>query len=267
MSRGRLLILFGSLVSLCAAVGLLLFGAAAIRVLDILTRRIGEPVNDLSGGLMAAAVSALLFGAGATAVYVGQLVVAKTEAASIAGRCLLVLSAAASVLGALAIAYGLGVARHGFLVIATSPTATKPSELQEAISHAVAPATFGFAVLLLAQVLLVAVGAIGFTRDSPRSGSLVAIRILGSAAAVFSLLFALLFAVNWLHGRSLETLVTVAVRAPSLSEIARHLSAILWNSQLAGVCLAVGGVCQGIVAFLLPGKSSELDADAGQMSR
>lgn len=128
--------------------------------------------------------------------------------------------------------------------------------IHEAVSRTVLLPTIGFTVLLLAQALLVAAGLLGFKSDSRSCGSSTDVAVLGGGVAVFGLLFALLFLANWwLHSRSLETLTVAVDQMANPAELAGHLGAIMRNAQLAAVCLAIGGLLQGIVAFLLPGSA------------
>lgn len=259
MSRGRLMIVLGGLVSLCASAGLLVFGPSVVGVLDVLTWSLGEPPSEALGGLAAAAVCAVLFAAGVALASAGQVVASRTAAATVPGRLLLALAGVAGLFGALAMIYGVWGAQVTFSEVAAAESTPRPQQIVEAISQAVPRARCGFANLLLAQVLLVAAGLVGFKGESQPSGSSPGGAVLAGPVAACALLFALLYAGNWwLHGRSLETLLATPGRMPHAAELAGHMSAVMRNAQQAAVCLALGGALQAILALRLPGKARDL---------
>ena len=256
MSRGRILIALGGLASLCASAGLLVFGTSVISVLDVFTWHLGEPAPEALGGLAWAAMCAVLFAAGVGLACTGQAAAARTQAATIAGRLLLGLAGAGSVCAALAIMCGAWGARSTFHTIATSATVPRPAMVVEAVSLAVVPVTIGLAVLLLAQVLLIAGGVFGFKGDCRRGGSSAGVAVVAGGVAVFGLLLALLFVANWwLHGRAIEAVMVAGNQMPKPAELGGHMSAVLRNALVAALCLAIGGLLQGMVAVLLPGKA------------
>lgn len=120
MSRGRLLIVVGGLVSLCASAGLLLFGPSVVRVLDVLTWRLGEPEGEALGGLLAAAICALLFAVGVGLACGGQVVASRRQAPTITGRLLLALVGAGGVCAALAIIGGVLGAQRALYTVANT---------------------------------------------------------------------------------------------------------------------------------------------------
>lgn len=250
------MIVVGGLVSLCASAGLLLFGPSVIRVLDVLTWRLGEPAPEALGGLTWAAMCALLFAAGVGLTCIGQVVAGRTEAATLAGRLLLGVPGAGTVCAALLMVGGVWGAQRAFHTVATSATAPRPDMLEGAISLAVVPAIVGFAVLLLAQIPLIAAGLFGFKGDSRRGGLSAGVAAPAGGAALFGLLFALLFVANWwLHARSLEALIVTPGQMPHPADLAAHMSAIMRNAQLAAACLAISGLLQVTLALLVPGEA------------
>jgi hypothetical protein len=252
------LIAVGGLVSLCAAIGLVLSGPAVVRVLEeVLTWQTGDPPGDAVGDLFAAMLSALMYAAGAAVVCVGLLIAARSQVASPLGRVLIVGAGLAIVVGAVVVFHGLMTAQRGLHTLATSSTVLAPQTITEMVSPAVPAARIGFAVLLVGQIFLVGVGTLGFSNASPRTESGFATKISVKGIVLLNVIFASLFVWNWwLHGRSIEQITTGGSQMPNPAELAGHLSAIMTKAQFASTCLAVGGILHGLVAILLPSRAT-----------
>ena len=254
MLRGRGWILFGSLASLIASVGLVIFGPDVIRVFGIVSLRPGGPLDTSLEGLAHAAKWAAVFGVGVTLVTVGYLLMATHRVASAVGRWLLALHGVTTALGAVLILLGAWHVYAQFSLIAESETVT-PQEVAAAMAIATHRGQVGFALLAIAQALLVAAGVAGFSDSRPRAGTLAGLRIFGLASALCALLFALLFVLAWqLHGQTLQQILADPDAAIRVDVFIRHLVAILRTGVLAALCLVMHGGFQAAMAFLLPRK-------------
>lgn len=260
----RLLLFLGPALSIAGAMGLTVFGTAIVETLDgVLTYRITDPPDPLPASLVElrwVAMSGMALAFGLAASCVAMVLRDSRKTMALAGRTLASVAGLLLFIGTMLLLWGLLGAKKGFMIIAASPVAPKPEDVQEMVA-AVAPLlTVGCAVLLTGSVLLLVAGQLAVRPTpsqtfGPRSMPAV---IVATGSVLLGTIASLLFVAILSHGGALEAILAGSALTPKPSELARHLAGILNKSLLAFIGVGCQGVLQAMAAIFAPRSTSRV---------
>ena len=139
MSAGRVMILAACVAAAVGAGGLMMFGAAPVRVFGVMSVGITDegmdPLPAAIGHFLPSAICALLVAIGVAAACAGFGLPSRRRSITFVGRVLVALGGAGTIAAAVPIAVGILAIRSTFHVMAAAATAPRPEELQEAIDQ------------------------------------------------------------------------------------------------------------------------------------
>lgn len=259
----RALLLLGPLLALAGSIGLLLHGSAILEVLLVLTYRIGTPTTSLESLLQNVQLVILFFYllmVGLILSIVALSFPAQPKYSTVLGKLLGCLAGLTLIGGGYLCGNAVMDIQHTLEVIATSETAPKQADLEQAIETTSSELAQGTIVYLVASVVLLLVGLIGF-----RQGD--AMRLSSGTRIVVSLLLVTIVAIGivgasgflWYNVDQVMYVVTDINSTPEPQEILSKLVA----SFQAGVVLhgGIGGlglVC--LFAYLLAPRYRKTEA-------
>ena len=256
---GKWLTVAGSLVGLVASVGLVVYGPAVVRILNVLTWRFGQPKGNVAAGMASLSAFALLFAVATAVALAGQVMQVRGQSITRAGRILLGAAGVAEFACGLAVLVGVWVARSGLAEIATSTAQPTAQDVARVVAGGELFLRLGFAVLVVSQALVGAAAWRGFEFDPPRVLSVGTFGAIFFASVAGSLLVVGVCAWNGrVHGLALDGFWAAGRAVPHPAEIAGHLSSALTSSLLVGLGLMTVGVAQGLAGYFASG--STLDA-------
>ena len=261
----RLLLWLGPVVALIGSLGLVMFGSALVGVFfDVLTFRIVDPPDPPPAVLVElqwAVMSAMTLVIGLVISCVATVMWDSGQTVSTIGRLLYTGAGMSLIVGAMPLAWVIMGAKGSFRIIATSPTGLTAESIQDMIQSVEPTMTIGFAILVVAAVLLLVGGLAGFQASSSQTAGkrapLAVVFAIGSVLVGVVLL--LLIGSVWLNGNALGMMITEVSVTPKPAELAAHLTAILNKSLFLFGGLATLGLLQLLASIFAP----SMGPDAG----
>jgi hypothetical protein len=243
--------LAGSVAALVAAVALVRWGAAPLRVLgDALLWRVGEPLPTSLAHRGATLACSLLFGVATLLALQGLFRLARVAAFSSLALILVIASGATSTTGGAGLY--LAAARQSAALGVIGASANAPTEAQAAaaVEYAQAPAQWGFAGLLAGALLLVVLSGGSLELGGTAAPARAAAWIAGRLAVVCLAGFALLWAATWWPMRGLaEQFRAAGPLHPG--ELAGQISATIQCMRVAALSLFGYGALLVLFGILL----------------
>jgi hypothetical protein len=233
-------------------------------VFDVLTFRIVDPPVPPPAVLMElqwAVMSAMALVVGLVISCVATVMRDSGQTISMIGRMMYIGAGVSLIIGAVPLAWVIMGAKGSFRIIATSPTAPTAESIQDMIQSVEPTMTIGFAILVVAAVLLLVGGLAGFQASSSQTAGkrapLAVVFAIGSVLVGVALL--LLIGSVWLNGNALGMMITEVSVTPKPAELAAHLAGILNKSLFVFVGLGTLGLLQLLASIFAP----SMGPDAG----
>jgi hypothetical protein len=211
-----------------------------------------DPLPAAMGRFLPASLCALLFVVGLVATCAGLGLPSRRQSITFIGRALVVLGGVGILAAVIPIAMGLFGTRATFMVMATSESAPKAEDLQPALDASGPLLTTGYVVLLVAMVLPLLAGLVGFQKRPTARWLAVAPLLAAPMAALAGLCYVVLFFLGWQQSVALEGLFTSAASTAKASEMAGHLTAILTASLIGCPLLMLMGAVLAMAGLLAP---------------
>jgi hypothetical protein len=231
----RLLLMFGPVVALIGTLGLVMLGSALVGVFDILTFHIVDPPDPPPAVLVElqwAVMSAMALVVGLVISCVATVMRGSGQTISTIGRLLYTGAGVSLIVGAMPLAWVIMGAKGSFRIIATSSTAPTAESIQDMIQSVEPTMTIGFAILVVAAVLLLVGGLAGFQASSSQTaGRVAALSVVFAMGSVLVGVVLLLLIISvWFNGNALGMMITETSVTPKPVELAKHLAGILNKS-------------------------------------
>lgn len=260
----RALLLFGSVLSIAGAVGLVVFGDALVTILDgVLTYRFVDPPEPLPASFANvkwAAFSGMALTLGLAISCIGMVIYDNQKTISLTGRISACVGGVLLLFGIMPLLWGILGARGALKVIATSAAAPKPEELQEMVRATAPMLSIGSAILLIGAGISLVAGQVELREKPPKPNSTrSAFGVIITVGSVgLSGILVLLFLGIWFHGSALEGIFSGATLTPKPSELAEHLVGICNKSMLAFVGVGCLGNTSILAAVFAPVAESDI---------